>query len=80
MVSEAGAVVRPVELGHAFKIWLRLSAQHWHRPDADVVAARAISLARPKRDQRAIGRESHGADLWIDEVRHTTAREIVELS
>src|SRR5437899_1878834 len=39
VVGESGRVMRPVELGHAFKVWLWLPAQRWHRPDADVIAA-----------------------------------------
>src|ERR1039458_9428501 len=58
VVYEPGAVVRPVELGHAFKVWPRLSAQRWHRPDTDTTAARAALLASPKRNQGAIGREA----------------------
>ena len=72
--------MRPVELGHAFKVWPRLSAQRWHRPDADVAAARAVLLANPERDQRAIGREPQGADRWIDEFRRAPVGQVVELS
>src|ERR1700747_2324686 len=39
VVGELGAVVRPIELGHSFKIGRRLSTQRWYCPDADVGAA-----------------------------------------
>src|ERR1700674_199572 len=80
MVRESGAVARPVKLGHAFKVWPRLSAQSWHRPDADVSAARAVLFATPKSDERSIGREPQGADRWIDEFRRAPVDQVVELS
>lgn len=68
----------PIEFGYTFKIWLRLSSQSWHRPDADVlgvrpVLVRPVLLAKPKRDERAIGREPQGAERWIGEFREASA-------
>ncbi len=80
MIRESGAVMRPVELGHAFEVWLRLSAQRWHRPDADFAAAQAAWLANPKRNEGTVRREPEGADRWIDEFRRTPAGQVVELS
>jgi len=60
-IGQAGAVARPVVFRHAFKVRFGLSAQRWHGPDADVVAAGA-ALPNPKGDQRAIGREPQSAD------------------
>src|ERR1043166_1196978 len=62
MVCESGAVLCPVELGHPFKVGLRLPAQRWHCPDTDVAPAGAVLLANPKRNERAVGRESQGTD------------------
>ena len=72
--------MRPVELGHTFKVGSRLSTQRWNRPDADVAAARAVLLANPKRDQRAIGGEPQGADRGIDKLRRAPPGQVVELS
>src|SRR5512147_1014196 len=80
MVREPGAVARPVELGCAFKVWPWLSAQSWHCPDADIAGFRAVFLANPKRDQRAIGREPKSADRWVDQFRDASACQVVELS
>src|ERR1017187_6398850 len=55
VVREPGTIARPVGFGHTFKVWLWLSAQRGHGPDADI-AARA-AFANPKRDERCVGRE-----------------------
>src|SRR3981081_107679 len=77
VVCESGAVVRPVELGHALQVWPRFSAQRWYRPNADVAAARSVLLANPKGDERFIGREPQGADRWIDEFRRAPVGQVV---
>ena len=79
VVRKSGAIVRPVELHHAFKVRTRLPPQHWHPPDADVAATRAALLANPKRNKRAIRREPQGADRWIDEFLRAPVRQVVEV-
>src|ERR1700722_3196108 len=80
VIRESRGVGRPVELRHAFKVSLRLPAERWHPPDADVAATRAAALlANPKRYQRTIRREPQGADRWIDEFRRAPAGQVVEL-
>src|SRR6267154_3240852 len=76
VVRQLGTVTRPVELGHAFQVWLGLSAERWHRPDADVPAAQAVSLANPKRHESAVRREPQGSNRGIDQFRCATARQV----
>src|SRR5271156_6521249 len=80
MVHEPGAVGRPVELGYAFKVWPRLSAQRWHGPGVDVVAVGGVPLAGPECDKRVIRGEPQGADGWIDDFRCASASQVVKLS
>ncbi len=80
VVHEPGGIARPIELGHALKVWLRLSAESWHRPDADVSAAQASTLANPEGDQGAIRRESQRTHRWIREFRRAPTGQVVELS
>src|SRR3954454_7289396 len=79
VVCESGALARPVALGNALKEWPRLAAECGHSPDADVFA-RSVLLARPIRDQRAVGREPQRADRRINQLRRAAASQVVELS
>src|ERR1700761_3901931 len=80
VVGKLGAVMRPVELGDAFEVWPRLSAECWRRPDADVAAADAALSASPKGYKRVVGGESQGADRRIDELGRGAVGQIVKLS
>src|ERR1700722_19744161 len=80
MIRQPRAVMRPVELGHAFQVWSRFSPERWHRPDADIAGARSVPLANPICDERAIGREAQSADRWVDKFRRAPAGQVVELA
>jgi hypothetical protein len=79
VVHESGAVARPVELRDAFEVRPRLSAQRWHRPDADGAIVRAVVLASPERDEGAIGREGQVAHRQVDELGRAAVGQVVEL-
>src|SRR5437879_6071358 len=80
VVSKPRAVVRPVELRYALKVWSRLAPQRRYRPDADVAAARTALLATPKCNQRTVRRKPHRADRWIDEFLRGAAGQVMKFS
>src|ERR1700739_1277590 len=80
VVYQLRTVARPVELRHALKVWLLLTAQSWHRPDTDVAAGRGILLANPESHQRAVRREPHRSNIRINERRGGPVGQVVKLS